>query len=58
MKTAETKTEHYPKASMCLVCEHAKRDCSNLPFHTMQVLRKDADDRKAVKCNEFKRRTQ
>jgi hypothetical protein len=27
-----------PKGGMCMTCRHAKRDCSDLPFHDMPVV--------------------
>ena len=31
---------HQPKGGMCMTCQHAKRNCSHLPFADMPVISK------------------
>ncbi len=42
---------YQPKGGMCMTCQHAKRDCSALPFASMPVISKRADVA-IVKCTE------
>ncbi len=54
-------TVYQPKGSMCSVCEHLFRDCSHLPFSTMEVMEKNKNLANCtielvVKCTEFQRR--
>jgi hypothetical protein len=43
---------YVPKGSMCMSCKYAKRDCSNLPFSTMQPMSKRGDV-VTVKCTQY-----
>jgi hypothetical protein len=40
---------------MCAACAHAPRDCSGLPFETMQMIDWDADKTRVVRCSEYLR---
>lgn len=43
-----------PKGSMCAVCAHKNRDCSELKFYEMlPILERLPDNVLVVKCNEF-----
>ncbi|MDH4566139.1 hypothetical protein E8E95_05560 [Pseudomonas sp. BN414] len=46
-------TNYYPKGGRCSACQKAHDDCSDLPFHTMPVHRRDGAD-VVVICNEFR----
>lgn len=44
-----------PKGGMCATCEHAFRNCSNLPFELMPAIDK-TDEAIIVRCTEFVRK--
>jgi hypothetical protein len=46
---------YYPKASVCMVCEHMNRDCSLLPFESYahKKAKPDDDGNIVVICREF-----
>ncbi len=44
---------HRPSGTMCSQCLHRRKDCSNLPFHTMTPFKKDSDGVMVVKCNNY-----
>lgn len=46
-------TKYRPKGSMCWACANLNKDCSQLPFHTMKVIKFDKCGTKVVKCNEY-----
>lgn len=46
---------YQPKGSMCAACQHAKRDCSALPFGQMPVIKRYPDGVKAVRCQQFEK---
>ena len=45
---------HHPKGGMCCACQHARRNCSTLPFKTMLPIQRDAST-VIVRCTDFKR---
>lgn len=45
---------HHPKGGMCCACQHARRNCSTLPFKTMLPIQRDANT-VIVRCTDFKR---
>lgn len=45
---------HYPKGSMCVLCQHRGEDCSGLDFMAMPPIRVEPD-RVVVKCVKFER---
>ena len=47
---------HHPKGGMCCACQHARRDCSSLPFKAMPPIQRDAST-VIVRCTDFKRLT-
>lgn len=49
-------TIYVPKGGMCSTCIHANRNCANLPFHTMPVI-KVHDLVRFVRCTEHKPKT-
>lgn len=48
--------QYQPKGGMCMSCTSINRDCSHLPFNTMQVI-DSYNDIKIVKCSEYIRFT-
>ena len=47
---------YQPKGSMCAICEHKHRDCSQLPFNAMRPISKSTDlSVVIVKCTDFKK---
>lgn len=48
---------HQPKGGMCCNCQHARRDCSALPFKQMKPIERDGD-RVIVRCTGFERKPQ
>ena len=44
---------HHPKGGMCCACQHARRDCSGLPFKSMPPIQRDASTIIA-RCTDFK----
>lgn len=46
---------YQPRGSMCMACQHAKSDCSGLPFDQMQVIDHLGKTR-IVACASFQRR--
>jgi hypothetical protein len=42
-----------PSGTMCSQCLHRRKDCSNLPFHTMTPFKKDSDGVVVVRCNNY-----
>lgn len=48
---------HQPKGGMCCNCQHARRDCSALPFEQMKPIERDGD-RIIVRCAGFERKPQ
>lgn len=46
---------YQPKGGMCRTCEHAKRDCSGLPFDKMPVIERTPGV-VIVRCTEHQRR--
>ena len=47
-------TTYQPKGSMCMNCKNASKACGNLPFSTMQILKRYPDGTAAVKCSNYK----
>ena len=45
-----------PKGGMCCACQHARHDCSTLPFKAMPPIQRDIST-VIVKCTDFKRQT-
>lgn len=53
----ESDMQHIPKGGMCRTCAHRDRDCSSLPFRSMQVISKSKDV-SIVRCTEYQRAEQ
>ena len=47
---------YQPKGGMCATCRYAKRDCSDLPFASMPVIKVYPYGTKAVRCKEWERK--
>ena len=45
---------YHPKGGMCCACQHARRDCSALPFKAMPTIQRDSSTI-IVRFAEFKR---
>lgn len=44
---------HRPSGGMCAACMNLCRSCEYLDFASMQIMKKDKDGVKVVKCNQF-----
>jgi len=49
-------SDFIPKGGMCAACQQQLKDCSALPFQSMQIIKRYPDGVKAVRCDQFKRR--
>ena len=47
---------HQPAGGMCRTCTHMLRNCSDLPFSTMQPIKRDGRDI-IVRCTDYVRAT-
>ena len=45
--------EYIPKGGLCMNCANFRRDCSQLDFAKMHVIKIYPDGVKAVKCTEY-----